>query len=64
MQPTHDTLSENIRTQAVELLNKQAAAIDLHGKLKQAHRNVRGPAWISNGLDHQLWLAELLVAPK
>ena len=40
-------LSENIRTQAVKLLNKHlAAAIDLHGQLKQAHRNVRGPAFI------------------
>ncbi|MGO9741083.1 MAG: DNA starvation/stationary phase protection protein Dps [Roseiarcus sp.] len=48
MQPTHNTLSENIRTQAVELLNKHlGAAIDLHGQLKQAHRNVRGPAFIA-----------------
>jgi starvation-inducible DNA-binding protein len=48
MQPTHNTLSENIRTQAVELLNRHlAAAIDLHGQLKQAHWNVRGPAFIA-----------------
>ena len=41
MHPTHNTLSENIRTHAVELLNKPlAAAIDLHGQLKQAHWNV------------------------
>ena len=47
MHPTHNTLSENIRTQAVELLNKHlAAAIDLHGQLKQAHWNVRGPSFI------------------
>ena len=45
--PTHNALSENIRTQTVKLLNKHlAAAIDLHGQLKQAHRNVRGPAFI------------------
>jgi starvation-inducible DNA-binding protein len=48
MHPTHNTLSENIRTQAVELLNKHlAAAIDLHGQLKQAHWNVRGPGFIA-----------------
>ena len=47
MHPTHNTLSENIRTQAVELLNRRlAAAIDLHGQLKQAHWNVRGPSFI------------------
>ena len=44
MQKTHNTLSENIRAQAAELLNKHlAAAIDLHGQLKRAHWNVRGP---------------------
>jgi starvation-inducible DNA-binding protein len=48
MQPTRNTLSENIRGQSVELLNKHlAAAIDLHGQLKQAHWNVRGPAFIA-----------------
>ncbi|MFZ1962254.1 MAG: DNA starvation/stationary phase protection protein Dps [Roseiarcus sp.] len=48
MHPTHNTLSENIRTQAVELLNRHlAAAIDLHGQLKQAHWNVRGPTFIA-----------------
>ncbi|MGD0762535.1 MAG: DNA starvation/stationary phase protection protein Dps [Roseiarcus sp.] len=48
MHPTHNTLSENSRTQAVELLNRHlAAAIDLHGQLKQAHWNVRGPAFIA-----------------
>jgi starvation-inducible DNA-binding protein len=45
---THNTLSENIRAQAAELLNKHlAAAIDLHGQLKQAHWNVRGPNFIA-----------------
>ena len=45
---THNTLSENIRAQASELLNKHlAAAIDLHGQLKQAHWNVRGPNFIA-----------------
>src|ERR1700733_3256006 len=48
MQPTRNTLSENIRTQSVELLNKHlAAAIDLHAQLKQAHWNVRGPGFIA-----------------
>jgi starvation-inducible DNA-binding protein len=48
MQPTHNTLSENIRTQSVELLNKHlAAAIDLHAQVKQAHWNVRGPSFIA-----------------
>ncbi len=48
MHQTHNTLSENIRSQSVELLNKHlAAAIDLHGQVKQAHWNVRGPAFIA-----------------
>ena len=48
MQPTHNTLSENIRAQSIELLNKHlAAAIDLHAQVKQAHWNVRGPAFIA-----------------
>jgi len=38
IQATHNTLSENVRTQTAELLNRQlAGAIDLHGQLKQAH---------------------------
>lgn len=53
MHPTHNTLSQNIRTQSVELLNRHlAAAIDLHGQLKQAHWNVRGPSFIG---VHQLF---------
>lgn len=48
MQKTHNTLSENIRGQSIELLNKHlAAAIDLHAQVKQAHWNVRGPAFIA-----------------
>jgi starvation-inducible DNA-binding protein len=48
MQTTHNTLSENIRAQSVELLNKHlAAAIDLHAQVKQAHWNVRGPNFIA-----------------
>jgi starvation-inducible DNA-binding protein len=48
MQPTHNTLSENVRAQSAELLNRHlAAAIDLHGQLKQAHWNVRGPTFIA-----------------
>lgn len=48
MHPTHNTLSENIRAQSIELLNKHlAAAIDLHAQVKQAHWNVRGPGFIA-----------------
>jgi starvation-inducible DNA-binding protein len=48
MQPTHNTLSENIRARSVELLNKHlAAAIDLHAQVKQSHWNVRGPSVIA-----------------
>lgn len=48
MYRTSNTLSENIRMKAVELLNRHlAAAIDLHAQVKQAHWNVRGPAFIA-----------------
>ena len=48
MQPTHNTLSESIRAQSVEVLNKQmTAAVDLHAQMKQAHLNVRGPVFIA-----------------
>jgi starvation-inducible DNA-binding protein len=48
MQLTHNTLSENVRAQTSELLNRHlAATIDLHGQLKQAHWNVRGPTFIA-----------------
>jgi starvation-inducible DNA-binding protein len=48
MQTTHNTLSPNVRAQSAELLNLHlAAAIDLHGQLKQAHWNVRGPTFIA-----------------
>jgi starvation-inducible DNA-binding protein len=48
LQPTHNKLTQNIRGQSVELLNRHlAAAIDLHGQVKQAHWNVRGPAFIA-----------------
>ncbi len=41
---THHTKKK----QSVELLNKHlAAAIDLHAQVKQAHWNVRGPAFIA-----------------
>lgn len=53
MHQTHNTLSENIRTQSVAALNKHlAAAIDLHGQIKQAHWNVRGQNFIA---IHQLF---------
>jgi starvation-inducible DNA-binding protein len=48
MYRTSNTLSENIRVKAAELLNRHlAAAIDLHAQIKQAHWNVRGPAFIA-----------------
>ena len=48
MYRTSHTLSKNIRVKAVELLNRHlAAAIDLHAQVKQAHWNVRGPAFIA-----------------
>ena len=48
MHKTHNTLTENIRGQSIEILNKHlVAAIDLHGQLKLAHWNVRGPAFIA-----------------
>lgn len=47
MHPTRNTLDETLRAQSVTLLNRHlAAAIDLHGQLKQAHWNVRGPGFI------------------
>jgi len=53
MPSTHNTLSETIRAQSVELLNRHlAAAIDLHAQVKQAHWNVRGPGFIA---VHQLF---------
>jgi starvation-inducible DNA-binding protein len=48
MYRTSNTLSENIRSKAVALLNRHlAAAIDLHAQVKQAHWNVRGPTFIT-----------------
>ncbi len=48
MHQTHNTLPESIRLQSVASLNRQlAAAIDLHGQLKQAHWNVRGFGFIA-----------------
>lgn len=48
MHQTRNTLSEGVRAQSIELLNRHlAAAIDLHAQMKQAHWNVRGPAFIA-----------------
>ena len=48
MYRTSNTLSENVRSKAAELLNRHlAATIDLHAQVKQAHWNVRGPAFIA-----------------
>ncbi|GHH24669.1 hypothetical protein GCM10008023_37000 [Sphingomonas glacialis] len=41
-------MPEQVRAQSNEILNKHlAAAIDIHAQLKQAHWNVRGPAFIA-----------------
>ena len=72
MHPIDDTLPENIPTQSAELLNKQPpAAIERHGRLKQAQSESTGEAdtaspfiGMSRGCDHQLWLVESHVAPK
>ena len=48
MRLTHNTLSENVRSQSIGSLNKHlVAAIDLHAQVKQAHWNVRGPGFIA-----------------
>jgi starvation-inducible DNA-binding protein len=48
LESTRNTLSENIRSQSVELLNKHlAASIDLQAQVKQAHWNVRGAGFIA-----------------
>ena len=53
MHPTRNTLPESIRAQSVEMLNNHlAACIDLHGQVKQAHWNVRGPGFMA---VHQLF---------
>lgn len=60
MQRTHNTLPEAVRVKSVAILNKHlAAAIDLHGQVKQAHWNVRGPGFIA---IHELFdkVAELV----
>jgi starvation-inducible DNA-binding protein len=48
MQYTRNTLPDHVRIRMVTLLNKHlAAAVDLHGQAKQAHWNVRGPAFVA-----------------
>jgi starvation-inducible DNA-binding protein len=48
MYRTANTLPEQIRSRSVALLNRHlATAIDLHGQVKQAHWNVRGPTFIA-----------------
>ena len=45
---THNTLSDNIRAQSIELLNRYlAASIDLRAQVKHAHWNTRGAAFIA-----------------
>lgn len=48
MYTTHNTLPELVREKSAALLNRHlAAAIDLHGQVKQAHWNVRGSNFIA-----------------
>ncbi len=48
MHSTRNTLPQAIRAKSIALLNRHlSAAIDLHGQLKQAHWNLRGPAFIA-----------------
>ena len=48
MQPARNILSENVRAQSVELLNKHmAAAINLQAQMKLEHWNVREPGFIA-----------------
>lgn len=56
MQPTRNTLPENIRAQSVEILNRHLAAeVDLHSQIKRANWNVRGPGFIAiHGLSTRL----------
>lgn len=43
----YDTAIKRLRSSAADLLNRQLAlAINLHAQVKQAHWNVRGPAFI------------------
>jgi starvation-inducible DNA-binding protein len=47
MQNSANTLPAPIRSRSVALLNRHlAAAIDLRGQIRQAHWNVRGPAFV------------------
>jgi two-component system, response regulator PdtaR len=47
MQTTLNTLRASVRAQSIELLNTHsAAAVDLRGQFKMAHRNVGGPGLI------------------
>ncbi|CCW34333.1 DNA-binding ferritin-like protein (oxidative damage protectant) [Chthonomonas calidirosea] len=46
--PTHNDLPQATREQIIELLNARLAdAIDLYTQTKQAHWNVKGPAFIA-----------------
>jgi starvation-inducible DNA-binding protein len=48
MHKTKNSLSQNVRQQAIELLNQNLAlAIDLKLQTKQAHWNVKGPSFIA-----------------
>ncbi len=52
MYRTGNTLPQQTRSRSVALLNRHlAGAIDLHARVKQAHWNVRGPAF---GAIHEL----------
>jgi starvation-inducible DNA-binding protein len=48
MNPTRNDLSASVRTKVCELLNARLAdLIDMQSQVKQAHWNVKGPAFIA-----------------
>jgi len=48
MHKTKNSLSQNVRQEAIELLNRNLAlALDLKLQSKQAHWNVKGPSFIA-----------------
>lgn len=47
MRQAHNTLTQNIPSRSVELLNKHPAAMDLRAKVKQPHWNAPGAGFIA-----------------
>ena len=65
MHATHNTLSDNVRTQTGEILNRHlAAAIDGQTTALRDADTADLFTDISRGVDHQLWLVESHAVPK